>query len=144
MNKKSILTKLHIFGKNVKKCFRNQKFTEDLSNMQELILHFIIMCKKENLFQKDIEKEFHLKKSNASEILQSLENLNYLERKISKEDARCKKIILTEKSIILRDKLKKNFKKIEKQVIKDLSEDELEFLSKIIDKMITNTIKEEK
>ena len=52
-----------------------------------------------DVYQKDVEREFRIRRSTATVMLQSLEQKGYLIRVASTEDARLKRILLTEKAI---------------------------------------------
>ena len=55
--------------------------------------------KEKDIFQKDLEKEFDLKRSSVSLLLNNMEKSDLIQRVPVAEDARLKKIILTEKAI---------------------------------------------
>ena len=73
-----------------------------LTNMQSLVLHFIAFQTLErDIYQKDVEKAFQIRRSTATGILQCLEKEGYIYRETVERDARLKKIIPTEKTIEL-------------------------------------------
>ena len=54
-----------------------------LTNMQNRVLHFILLRALEApVYQKDIEKEFDIRKSTATEILKLMEKMDFLRKKI--------------------------------------------------------------
>ena len=59
----------------------------------------IIRAGHGDVYQKDVEQEFRIRRSTATVMLQSLEQKGYLVRVASTEDARLKRILLTEKAI---------------------------------------------
>ena len=63
-----------------------------LTNMQSLVLHYIAFQTVErNLYQKDVEKAFQIRRSTATGILQFLEKEGYIYRESVDRDARLKK-----------------------------------------------------
>ena len=54
-----------------------------LTNMQRLILHYILFQSLErDIYQKDIEREFKIRRSSATGILQLLEKHGFIRRKL--------------------------------------------------------------
>lgn len=65
------------------------------------ILGYIFINKEKDIFQKDIEIEFNIRRSTVSEILDNMENNNLIERIPVNYDARLKKIVLTDKGFMV-------------------------------------------
>lgn len=80
------------------------------SHIYPMILLYIYETKIK-VYQKDIEKEFSIKKSTLCDFLNYLEKNNYISKEISKNDSRYKEIHLTNNSI---EKIK-TYKKILKK-----------------------------
>lgn len=55
--------------------------------------------KKRDIFQKDIEREFNIRRSTATVMLQNLEQKELIVRLAVNHDARLKKIVLTDKAV---------------------------------------------
>ena len=63
------------------------------------ILNYILLeSEKHNVYQKDIEKEFGLRPSTATEVLKNLEEEELIVRIQDEEDGRYKKIVFTDKA----------------------------------------------
>ena len=52
--------------------------------------------REEQVFQRDIEREFSITRSTVTNILQLMERKGYIERRSVPQDARLKKLVLTE------------------------------------------------
>lgn len=52
-----------------------------------------------NIFQKDIEQEFSISRATVSNLVQLVEKKGYISREAISEDARLKKLVLTNKGI---------------------------------------------
>ena len=63
-----------------------------------------------NIFQKDFEEKFSIRRSTASVILKNMEQKGLIMRVSVESDARLKKIVLTEKAIEIHKKILKNIK----------------------------------
>ena len=65
---------------------------DDLTIMQKHILKFILLeTMHRDLYQKDIEEEFQIRKSTVTGYVQLMEKNGYLTRESDKEDARMEK-----------------------------------------------------
>lgn len=70
---------------------------DDFTFVQGRILHYIDEeTKKREVIQKDIEEEFHIRASSASQILQKLEKKGFIERIESPADKRIKRLRTTQ------------------------------------------------
>ena len=73
--------------------------TLGMSGAQGNILNFILVeGQKHSIYQKDIEKEFGLRPSTATEVLKALEKKELICRVSEKQDARLKRIEFTSKA----------------------------------------------
>ncbi len=72
---------------------------DSLTNMQRHVLHYILLqSMSRDIYQKDVEAEFQIRRSTATGILQLLEKNGFILRKAEDRDARLKKIVPTEKA----------------------------------------------
>lgn len=69
-----------------------------LTGMQMSIIDFVSRQGAHEVFQRDIEEEFYIRRSTASVLLQRMEKAELLYRKSSTVDARQKSVYLTDKS----------------------------------------------
>lgn len=112
---------------------------DDLTGMQAWMLKFIHeQPKNTNVFQKDIEKEFQIRRSTATGILQLLEKNGYIIREAVAEDARLKKITLTKKAILAQEELSRKVEKIDKLIETGLSKEEIETFFNVAEKIKNN------
>ena len=91
-----------------------------------------------NIFQKDFEEKFSIRRSTASVILKNMEEKGLIMRVSVESDARLKKIVLTEKAIEIHKKILNNIKEREKRLRKGISEEELEIYFKVMQKFCDN------
>lgn len=121
----------------------NHEMLSSLSAQQMHIIIFIKHAQKDNLdvFQRDIENSFNIRPSTATGIIRLLEKKGYIIKQSVPNDARLKKLVLTEKS----DNIFHNFapfiKDIEKVVLKDITDEELKQFISVINKMKDNLLK---
>ncbi|MBM6819064.1 MarR family transcriptional regulator [Clostridium saudiense] len=112
----------------------------NLTGVQHEILCFIDRNEHErDVFQKDIEKCLKLTNPTVTGIVKRLEEKEMIARYPSSTDARYKCLHVTEKG---RDVICKSFKfgadNIEKQLVKDLSDDEVKMLKDLLYRVLKN------
>lgn len=108
------------------------------------ILNYILLeSEKHNVYQKDIEKEFSLRPSTATEVLKNLEEEELIVRIQDEEDGRYKKIVFTDKAEMIRGALRGEIEKTEELLLKGITPEEQEIFMKITAKMLENLQQEE-
>ena len=91
-----------------------------------------------DIFQRDFEKEFDIRRSTASRILSLMEENGMIVRESVPYDARLKKIVLTEKALNIQTEVMCFFDNLEKEFEKDISEEELQIFYSVLDKINSN------
>ena len=79
-----------------------------------------------------------MRRATVAEILSLMEKNGLIERKSMSEDARLKEINLTKKSTEIINSVETEVKKVEKDLKKDLTEEELQNFMNILEKMSKN------
>jgi DNA-binding MarR family transcriptional regulator len=96
-----------------------------ITGLQSRTLSYIYFLGKDgNVFQKDIEKAFNIRRSTASELIKKLEEKDYIKRESVIGDARLKKLLLTNLGITLHNKIQQVIKDNELQLGDILTEKE--------------------
>ena len=116
-----------------------QNDTEGLTCMQGWIIGYLSMHEAKDIFQKDLEAEFNIRRSTATGILQLMEKNGLITREPVSYDARLKKLILTPKAKEICSRINHRIDRIENQVTKGLTQQELDAFFEIIDKIKKNT-----
>lgn len=115
---------------------------DGVTSTQGRVIGFIIRKNGEDVFQRDLEEEFSIRRSTATNILQLMERNGFIKRQSVDYDARLKKLILTEKAVALHKEIEKSLDETEKQVTKGISDEELALFLEIIARMKENLNKE--
>lgn len=110
---------------------------EDFSGSQGKVLHFILV-QTGDVFQKDIEEEYSLRPPTATELLKKMEANGLIRREAMPNDARMKRIVVTEKALKYRDVVMEDITNLEDELTRDIPEDELNIFFKVIEKMLDN------
>ena len=102
-----------------------------------------LMDHQEEVFQRDIERTFSIRRSTASGILNLMEKNGLIKRESVQEDARLKKLVLTSKAVDLSNRITKELENNEQLMIRGLSEQELNTFFEVLEK-IKNNLEEQR
>ena len=103
------------------------------------ILNYILVDgRKRPVYQKDIEKEFGLRPSTATEALKNLEAKGLICRISEKQDGRLKRIELTSKAEEIRHLITSEIAESENLLLKGITEEERRIFIEIGKKMLKN------
>ena len=92
----------------------------------------------QNVYQKDIEERFQVRRSTATEILKAMERKALIVRIPIPEDKRKKKILLTEKALAICQENQAKIERTEQQIIRGLSNDEIASFLRVLKKIQNN------
>jgi len=120
------------------------KYKKSLSGLNVWIICFIAGKTDEGIevFQNDLEPELGVTRSAVSRCLTLLEQKGMITRVPSDEDARRKKLMLTEEGWEVAETMKEDSEATEKQLRKGFSEEELNTLLSLMERVYEN-IKED-
>lgn len=118
---------------------------EDMTGVQGWLLHYLDKRTPQGqVFQRDIEEDFGIRRSTATVMLQQLERKGLIERLPVAGDARLKSIVLTENATEFCCALHQDRDKMEAIMRKDITPEELETFFAIADKIRENLEESEK
>lgn len=123
---------------------RNQKPEEALEDdelmpMQRHILNYILLeTLHRDIYQKNIEEEFQIRKSTVSGILKLIEKNGFIYRESVKEDARLKRILPTKKAEAMRPSILEHIHETEIRMTEGVSEQDLFCAKKVLYQMCQN------
>ncbi len=93
-----------------------------------------------DVFQRDIEQDFEIRRSTATQTLKLMERNGLIVRESVEYDGRLKRIKLTEKSEKMLGEVFAEVDALEKKMVRDIPADELEAFMKTLDKIKKNLI----
>ncbi len=115
-----------------------------LTPMQKHILKFILLeTMHRDLYQKDVEEEFQIRRSTTTGILQLMEKNGFIYRESVAKDARLKRIIPTKKAEALREKILENIFQREKKMTHGIKEEDLTLCRAVLKQILTNLTEEQ-
>ncbi len=110
---------------------------KEFSGSQGRTLHFLL-AQTEDVFQKDIEEEYSIRPSTATELLKQMEANGLIRREPVAYDNRLKKIVLTDKALMYKQQVVEDLTSLEKTLTKGISEKDMEVFFEVIEKMMDN------
>ncbi|MDO4471234.1 MAG: MarR family winged helix-turn-helix transcriptional regulator [Bacillota bacterium] len=110
---------------------------KEFSGSQGRTLHFLL-AQTEDVFQKDIEEEYSIRPSTATELLKQMEANGLIRREPVAYDNRLKKIVLTDKALMYKQQVVEDLTSLEKTLTKGISEEDMEVFFEVIEKMMDN------
>ncbi|MBN8047537.1 MULTISPECIES: MarR family winged helix-turn-helix transcriptional regulator [Paraclostridium] len=125
----------HIISRKMDACVISA-IDDNLTISQAYVIDFI--CnegKDKDVFQKDLESVFDLKRSSISLMLNNMEKSGLIERVLVKEDGRLKKIVLTEKSIKIYEKISDAIDLIENKLSENITKEEVKVFQNVLNKI---------
>ena len=117
------------------------KRLDNISGTNGFIIVFIYKS-KEDVYQKDIEKEFGITRSTASNIISLMEKKNLIIREKVDDDARLKKLSLTEEAKKYARDVLNDLKLFEDKITKDIKDDDLDTFISVLEKIENNLRKD--
>lgn len=115
-----------------------------LTTAQKHVLEYILMeSLTRDVYQKDIEENFRIRRSSASGMLQLLEKNGFIRRESVKQDARLKKIIPTKKAEAIRSVIQENINEMETQLREGISDTDFTIGMDVLRQMLYNLSKNE-
>lgn len=119
--------------------FSSEEFGNDSTTpVQGWIVRYLYEHKDEDVFQRDLEARFSVRRSTMTSILQLMEKNGLITKAEVTTDKRLKKLLLTPLAIEKQQRMKHCIDELEKTMKKDLSEDELKAFVKIAEKIGSN------
>ena len=133
---KHIGRKINILSHKIKRKIGKVGLEYGISSMQAKILGFIYFnSSKRDIFQKTIEEEFDIRRSSVTSVLTLMEKNELIKRVSVSEDARLKKIMITDKGIEVNKLVYKQIQEIEGIIEGNLSEEELNSFISILERL---------
>lgn len=115
------------------------KNVDEATIMHGWIVRYLYENIDKKIFQKDIEKEFSINRSTVTNILKLMEKKGYIVRKCVENDARLKKLELTEKGIQLYKDISSTIDILDKETLKGIDENDLKIFYKVLNQIRKNS-----
>lgn len=115
-----------------------KKYVDKLTGTHSWIIGYLYDNREKDIFQRDLENEFSIRRSTATGILQLMEKNELIIRSPVDYDARLKKLTLTPRAIEIHKIVAEDIKRIEAQLSKGLTEEEIKAFLTVVSKIKDN------
>ncbi len=110
-----------------------------IGSAQGKILNYVLVeSEAHSVYQKDLEREFGLRPSTVTEMLNALEQKKLIQRVSDEWDGRYKKIVFTEKARSMKDRIRQEVEETEHLLLQGITEQEKQEFLCIAGKMLQN------
>ena len=110
-----------------------------IGSAQGKILNYVLVeSEAHSVYQKDLEREFGLRPSTVTEMLNALEQKKLIQRVSDEWDGRYKKIVFTEKARSMKDRIRQEVEETEHLLLQAITEQEKQEFLRIAGKMLQN------
>ena len=127
----------HLIMREIGNCICGKELDEATGNNM-FIIGYLAHRKDRDVFQKDLEEFFSVRRSTMSNIVLRMEQKGFLIRKPVLHDRRLKKLVLTEKGESLHVMMESVVLRTEEKLTEGFSEEERETLSRLLEKLRRN------
>lgn len=144
VNDQPLAFRIKSLNNQIRRYFERTAILENdanLTGMQYGILGFLAeQSSKTDVYQKDIEAEFNIRRSTASGMLKLLEKEGFIIRENDSGDTRLKKIIMSDRAKELNKVAKANMEKLQVLLTRGISDKEMEQFYATLKKISDNAM----
>ena len=115
-----------------------ETFAPGMTMPQLTTIATLNFMKGQDVYQRDLEAIFKLRRSTLSSVISTLEKRGYLSRAPVPQDARLKKLVLTEAGQTIGRHVFETFSHLNDLLIAGLTQEELAFFASVLDKIAGN------
>ena len=135
------MLELRMLDKSIRRQFEHSPVTEALDSLTGMhcwIIGYLADHESEDIYQRDLEKEFGTCRSAISKMLAAMEKNGLVVRERVASDDRLKKIVLTPLARQFTEQIRSDNRRLEQTLINGFSDAELATLHKYMQRMQSN------
>lgn len=141
MRKRDVGREIHalsnLLGRRIE-AEKKQKGMQNVTPMQTWIIGYLHEHKGQDIFQRDIERDFTITRSTVTGILKLMEKNGLIYRVSVPEDARLKKLILTKTGEAMHQAVRQHIEDTESMLVQGFTEEEVDNLLSMMDRVRVN------
>lgn len=141
MHKKQLGFEIHKTSRLIKRYADSdatKSYVDKMTGTHGWAVGYFYKNRHRDVFQKDFEQEFNIRRSTASSILSLMEKNELIKRESVPYDARLKKITLTQKALDVQAVVNEAFSRFESTMKQNISDEELEIFFTVLNKINNN------
>lgn len=141
MQKKQLGFEIHKTSRLIKRYADSdatKSYVDKMTGTHGWAVGYFYKNRHRDVFQKDFEQEFNIRRSTASSILSLMEKNELIKRESVPYDARLKKITLTQKALDVQAVVNEAFSRFESTMKQNISDEELEIFFRVLNKINNN------
>ena len=141
MHKKQLGFEIHKTSRLIKRYADSdatKSYVDKMTGTHGWAVGYFYKNRHRDVFQKDFEQEFNIRRSTASSILSLMEKNELIKRESVPYDARLKKITLTQKALDVQAVVNEAFSRFESTMKQNISDEELEIFFRVLNKINNN------
>lgn len=111
---------------------------EHMTGTHGWVVKYLYDHQDRDVYQRDLEAEFSVRRSTVTGIIQIMEKNGLIVRESVANDARLKKLILTEKAVQLHKMVEETIDKFETGITQGITEEEMQVFFRVTEKIRKN------
>lgn len=111
---------------------------DNVSRNNLWIIGYLAHNNDRDVFQKDIENTFCIRRSTVSKVLRLMEEKGLIRRQEMEHDARLKKLVLTESGMAIHHHMLEERQAVEEKLRQGVTEEELQIFFQVMEKLKKN------
>ncbi len=131
----------HVLRRNLEADVKADEIDE-ITLMHGWIIRYLYENRENDIFQKDIEKNFAIGRSSVTGIIQIMEKKGFIRRESVAHDARLKKVTLTEKGIKSHRRIEELITLQNEKMARGIEEEDLQVFLRVAEQIRANLEKE--
>lgn len=142
-NQKHIGAETRMISNLIHRMFNRPHCTEEedsISGTNGWILGYLADNDDRDIFQRDLEEKFHVRRATVSKTIRLMEHKGLIEHCPVPQDARLKKLVITEKGRRMHEEKIAEFNRIEKFLTKDIPQEKLDTFFEVCDMIKQNVL----
>ena len=140
MDEKKLMEKFDGLNRKMRRYFDSYFANTPLTSIQGLTLHYIFVeSEHRNVYPRDLEKFLEIKASSVNSLINNLERNGYLRRESISEDARYKRLMLTDQACAVKEEIMQKVTAYMQSMFVGIAEEDLAVFERVILQMSKNT-----
>ena len=118
----------------------NAEVSSELSGVRGMVLGDIVRAERQgrDVYQRDIEQWFNIRRSSVTAILQGMEQDGFITRCSVEKDARLKRLAATPKGVAYHDRIRASIDRFEQELQQGLTPEEMAATRVVLNKILHN------